>query len=221
MESMGMGMGIGMGMGMEWGWRAHALDATALASLAKDVNASYELASKVGAALGGYFGVRMTSQQREQLYVLHGTLHAALERTHARMRLPNRFTHEIRQLCLLRGLHEFLPLYPLPHAIGSAPLVVLEDTLKAAFDELGWEFTPAHTELGEDEAAAARLEGRGHEVYTLVQKGQPKRYFCCAPLPEVRWAAGTALKGQLVQSAACSSPHASSCFSSLELEAKA
>lgn len=165
----------------------------------KDVNGSYELAAKIGAALGGFHGARMTSQQREQLCVLHGRIHAELERSGARMRLPHRFTHEIRQLCLLRGLFEFLPLYPLPHPIGSAPLLVLEETLKTAFHNLGWEFTDAQRELSEADVS----ERLGIETFAeckandlrdagiVVSSGKGrKRFFVANPLPKIRWSRG-------------------------------
>lgn len=119
----------------------------------KDINASYELSAKIGAEIGGFYGVRMASQQREQICLLHGILQKAVERCGSiRAHLPHRFAHEIRQLCILRGMLEFLPLYPLPHPIGSPPLIVLEESLKTVFDELGWEFSPAQKELSEAEA---------------------------------------------------------------------
>ena len=155
-----------------------------LAALAKDVNASYELAAKVGAALGGYHGLAMTSQQREHIHALHAKLHAVLEKLGARTRLPHRFQHEIRQLCIMSGLHEFLPLYPLPHAIGAPPLAVLEETLRAPFEALGWTFTPAQVELSSDcvdvlvekfhvaarEQRSDILDERNHSVHQSILK---------------------------------------------------
>ena len=115
----------------------------AIVEAAKGINASYDLAAKVGATLSGFHGLRMLSQQREQIYALHGALDAEMERAGDHTRLPHRFVHEIRQLCVLLGLDEFLPLYPPPHPVNSAPLRALDDALKKVFERLGWEFTIA------------------------------------------------------------------------------
>lgn len=144
-------------------------EAKAAAEDAKGLNASYDVAARVGALLSGFHGLRMLSQQREQIYALHGALEAELARgggavalasagvgagasavvaASAAPRAPQRVNYEVRLLCQLLGLRDFLPLYPLPYPRGSPQLAALDAALKPAFERLGWPFPGA--DAGDD-----------------------------------------------------------------------